>query len=303
MTPSRRGFPARVPSRRRRGPGRSGANRAEGGNRETPAECTMAFLGQRWRPLRSRSAADSVYRYRRSAQRLHDSLLETGRLTLLKEPGGRLLASWRTEIGLTSCYVGSPEFAEAVTEFAATHGWPPLSSEVIYELEDRLALENPVTAPYTPHTEPDRWKADVEEPEPAAAPPASVSLELATAGPEPVTADSLATAPPARPSAPAPEWDESVLPVEVEPEPQRLERALRNLARGGAWIGRPSSLALAVGDDPFSVAEALVRNHATLSDRGLRVLTRNLSGGWVWVVIDEGFGLVPNLPTTRVRPD
>ncbi len=229
-------------------------------------------------PIPRSVAWRSVHHRGREAQELYELLLGSGRLGLIEEPGGRLLANWSTGDGPRAFYVGSPEFMEAIGAFAAERGLPPVSAEVVSELEERLALENPLPpAPMHPENR-DRWTDDLIE---APAAPAGRSDEPRPDG-EPPRPDSTGLKPG------DPEWNESNLPSDPEPEGDRLERVLRGLARGGAWIGRPSSLALAIGEDPFTVAEALNRNNATLAGRGLRVMTRPLGTGWVWVVFDEG---------------
>ncbi len=228
-------------------------------------------------PIPRPPAWRSVHHRGREAQELYELLLGSGRLGLIEEPGGRLLANWSTSDGPRAFYVGSPEFTEAIGAFAAERGLPPVSAEVVSELEERLALENPLPAAPTHPENRDRWTDDL------IGAPATRTGRSAEPQPE---------VEPQRPDPTAlkngdPEWNESNAPSDAEPEGDRLEKVLRGLARGGAWIGRPSSLAMAIGEDPFTVAEALNRNNATLAGRGIRVMTRPLGSGWVWVVFDE----------------
>ncbi len=252
----------------------------------------MAALLSPGDPVRRPPAWRSVHHRGREAQELYELLLGSGRLGLIEEPGGRLLANWSTDDGPRAFYVGSPEFTEAIGLFAAERGLPPVSAEVVSELEERLALENPLPpAPMRPENR-DRWKDDLSEAETA---PIERSVAPRPDG-DPPRPD------PAALKKADPEWNESNLPADREPEGDRLERVLRGLARGGAWIGRPSSLALAIGEDPYAVAEALTRNNETLAGRGIRVMTRPLGSGWVWVVVDEGLGSATGPRATPLDP-
>jgi hypothetical protein len=67
----------------------------------------------------------------------------------------------------------------------------------------------------------------------------------------------------------------------------RYLRALRELVRGGAWIGTLHEIGRRTGDEPEAVFAALLKYHTDLVTEGLVVAPVELEEGWSWMVVDR----------------